>query len=243
MREKFYVTTPIYYINAVPHIGHAYSTIAADVLARWHRLREEDVFFLTGLDENSAKTVEAAKEKGYEEIQEYADDMAKKWREVWNVLDISYNDFIRTTQERHKKNVHKFFNELKENDEVYKGTYEGLYCEGCEGYLTEKDLVDGKCPLHQEEPQKLKEENYFFKLSKYQDQLLEHIKNNPEFIQPETRRNEVISLLEDGLEDVSISRPHLEWGIGVPGDEEQTFWVWFDALINYILPQDYWPAD
>lgn len=243
MNERFYVTTPIYYINAVPHIGHAYSTIAADILARWHRLRGDDVFFLTGLDENSAKTVEAAREQGYDDIQAYADDMAVKWENAWRVLNISYDDFIRTTQNRHKRNVHDFFKKLQEVGDVYKGTYEGLYCEGCEGYLTEKNLVDGKCPLHDTEPKRLKEENYFFKLSNYRDQILEHIKDNPSFIQPESRRNEVINLIQEGLEDASISRPHLEWGIKVPEDEEQTFWVWFDALINYMLPKDYWPAN
>lgn len=243
MNDKFYVTTPIYYINAVPHIGHAYSTIAADILARWHRLCGEDVFFLTGLDENSVKTVESAKKKGYDNIQAYADYMATRWRKVWNILNISYDDFIRTTQDRHKRNVHDFFKKLRESGEIYKGIYEGLYCEGCEGYLTEKDLTDGKCPFHYKEPKKLKEENYFFKLSNYQDQILEHIRDNPDFIQPEYRKNEVVNLLKEGLNDVSVSRPHLEWGIKVPWDEKQTFWVWFDALINYMLPRGYWPAD
>lgn len=227
----------------MPHIGHAYSTIVADALARWHRLCGEDVFFLTGLDENSSKTVEAAEEQGYEDIQAYADDMAEVWRDVWRVLNISYDDFIRTTQDRHKRNVHDFFEKLKAKGKVQRGTYEGLYCEGCEGYITEKDLVNGKCPLHKKKPRHLKEENFFFKLSEYQEQILKHIRDNPKFIQPESRRNEVIGLLRESLEDASISRPHLEWGIKVPGDEEQTFWVWLDALINYMLPQDYWPAD
>lgn len=243
MSDEFYVTTPIYYINAEPHIGHAYSTIAADVLARWHRLKGDKVFFLTGLDENSAKTVEAAKEEGWEDIQAYADSMAEDWLEVWDVLNISNDDFVRTTQERHRENVKNLINKLRENGDIYKDTYEGLYCEGCEGYLSESDLVDGKCPYHNEEPVHLEEENYFFRLSDYQDEIHEHIKENPDFIRPEGRRNEVLSLLEEGLEDVSISRPHLEWGIKVPWEEEQTVWVWFDALINYLLPEDYWPAD
>ncbi|MCK4600851.1 MAG: methionine--tRNA ligase, partial [Phycisphaerae bacterium] len=240
---KFYVTTPIYYVNAEPHVGHAYSTIVADALARWHRLRGDDTFFLTGLDENSAKTVEAAREQGFEDVQKYADAMAEKWVGAWKALGITNDDFIRTTQERHHKNVEELFKKLKESGDVYKGTYEGLYCEGCEAYLTESDLEDGKCSLHRQEPKRIKEENYFFKLSKYQDRILAHIEKHPEFIQPETRRNEVLGFIRGGLKDISISRPGLEWGIKVPGDPEQTVWVWFDALVNYLLPRDRWPAD
>lgn len=240
---KYYVTTPIYYINADPHIGHAYSTIAADILARWHRQAGDDVFFLTGLDEDSAKTVEAAKEGGWDDIQAYADSMAENWRKVWKVLNVSNDDFIRTTQERHRKNVRNLIKKLHEQGDIYKDTYEGLYCEGCEGYLSESDLVNGKCPYHDKEPERLEEENYFFKLSKYENQIYQHIKENPNFIRPQGRKNEVLSFLEEGLEDVSISRPHLEWGIQVPWEEEQTVWVWFDALINYLLPEGYWPAD
>ncbi len=243
MEDKFYVTTPIYYINAEPHIGHAYSTIAADVLARWHRLKDEDVFFLTGLDEDSAKTVEAAHGGGWDDIQAYADSMAENWLAVWDALNISNDDFIRTTQERHRRNVREMINELRENGDIYKDTYEGLYCEGCEGYLSESDLEDGKCPFHDTEPEYLEEENYFFRLSDYEDQIYQHIKQNPDFILPEGRRNEVLSFIESGLEDVSISRPHLDWGIQVPWEEEQTVWVWFDALINYLLPEEFWPAD
>ncbi|MEA1904380.1 MAG: methionine--tRNA ligase, partial [Candidatus Hadarchaeota archaeon] len=241
--KKFYVTTPIYYINAVPHIGNAYSTVVADVLARWHRLRGDDVFFLTGLDENSARTVEAAKKQGFKDIQAYADSMAKKWINAWKVLDISYNDFIRTTQERHKRNVRNFFKQLQKSGDVYKGTYEGLYCEGCESYLTESDLEDGKCPLHKKKPKRIKEKNYFFRLSKYRDQILTYIEANPKFVQPESRRNEVLSFLQKGLKDISISRPGLEWGIKVPSDPEQTIWIWIDALLNYMLPRNFWPAD
>jgi methionyl-tRNA synthetase len=240
---KFYVTTPIYYINAVPHIGHAYTTVVADIIARWHRLRGDDVFFLTGLDENSVKTVEAAREKGFKDIQAYADSMAKAWVGIWKLLDISHDDFIRTTQERHNRNVYELFELIKKNGDIYKGVYEGLYCEGCEAYITEDELVDGKCPLHQKKPKRVKEENYFFKLSKYQDQILKHIEANPKFIQPEARRNEVVSFLKGGLKDVSITRPKLEWGIKTPEDPTQTIWVWFDALCNYLLPRDYWPAD
>lgn len=240
---KFYITTPIYYINAVPHIGHAYTTIVADVLARWHRLFGDDVFFLTGLDENSIKTVEAAREQGFKDIQAYADSMAKAWVGAWKLLDISYDDFIRTTQERHKRNVHELFKRIKERGDIYKGEYAGLYCEGCEAYIAEGDLVDGKCPLHQKKPKLIKEKNYFFKLSKYRNQILKHVQSNPQFIQPETRKNEVLSFLKSGLKDISVSRPELEWGIKVPGDPKQTIWVWLDALVNYMLPRDYWPAD
>jgi len=240
---KFYITTPIYYINAVPHIGHAYSTIVADALARWHRLRGDDVFFLTGLDENSAKTVDAAREKGFKNIQSYADSMANLWRGTWKLLGVSNDDFVRTTQERHQKNVRELFESIKANGDIYKGTYEGLYCEGCEGYYTEDDLVDGKCPLHLTKPKRLREENYFFKLSKYSDALLKHIEEHPEFIQPEARRNEVTNFIKQGLKDVSVTRQNQTWGISAPGAEDQKIWVWFDALINYLLPQGRWPAD
>jgi methionyl-tRNA synthetase len=240
---KFYVTTPVYYINAVPHIGHAYTTVVADVIARWHRLRGDDVFFLTGLDENSVKTVEAAREKGFKDIQAYANSMAKAWIDTWKLLDISHDDFIRTTQERHHRNVYELFELIKKRGDIYKGVYEGLYCEGCEAYITEDELVEGKCPLHQKKPKRVKEENYFFKLSKYQDQILKHIEANPEFIQPVARRNEVVSFLKSGLKDVSITRPKPEWGIKTPEDPTQTIWVWFDALCNYLLPRNYWPAD
>jgi len=240
---KFYITTPIYYINDVPHVGHAYTAVVADVIARWHRLKGDDTFFLTGLDENSAKTIEAAKKQGAKDIQAYADSMAKKWLRAWKVLNISNDDFIRTTEERHRKNVTNFFKKIYERGDIYKGVYEGLYCEGCEAYLTEADLVDGKCQLHKTKPKHIKEENYFFKLSKYSNQILEHIEANPEFIQPEGRRNEVTSFIKQGLKDVSVSRPGLEWGIKLPIDEKQTIWVWFDALINYLAPKDRWPAD
>jgi len=241
-KEKILITTPIFYINAPPHIGHTYTTIAADILVRWQRLKGKDVFFLTGLDENSIKTAQAAKEQGIENIQEYADKMAEKWKEVWGTLNISNDDFIRTTEERHKKNVEKFFLLVNKRGDIYKGEYEGLYCEECEAFLTESDLVDGKCPLHKKVPKKVKEENYFFKLSKYQEKLLKHIEDNPDFIQPESRRSEVVSFIKRGLKDISISRPDLEWGIVLPIDKKHYFWVWFDALLNYLINEEYWPA-
>lgn len=238
------MTTPIYYINDAPTVGHAYTTIAADILARWHRILGDEVFFLTGLDENSIKTVQAAKEKGARNIQEYADSMAEIWRKVWSVLCISNDDFIRTTEERHRTIVLDFFKKVFDKGDIYKGNYEGLYCDGCEQFYPEKDLENGLCPFHKKTPRKIIEENYFFRLAKYQEPLIDHIKNNPDFIQPESRRNEVLSFIKAGLQDVSISRPDLEWGIDLPIDTEHKFWVWFDALINYISADpSKWPAD
>ncbi|MEM3431155.1 MAG: methionine--tRNA ligase [Candidatus Micrarchaeia archaeon] len=240
---KFYVTTPIYYINDLPHIGSAYTTIIADILAIWHRMKGDDTFFLTGLDENSVKTVQAAEAKGYKDIQKYTDEMAEKWKNAWQKLNLTYDDFIRTTEERHKKNVIKFFNKIYENGDIYKGVYEGLYCDGCEEFKLEKDAPDGVCPIHKKQLKKIKEENYYFKLSKYRDRILEHIEKNPDFIKPEKRRNEIISFLKQGLIDTSISRPGLKWGIDLPIDKDHKFWVWFDALINYLLPEKYWPPE
>lgn len=241
---KFYVTTPIYYVNDVASIGHAYTTIAADVLARWHRLMGNNVFFLTGLDENSQKTVAAAKKLGVKDIKKYTDDMAKKWQHVWKVLEISNDGFIRTSEERHKKVVDTFFMKVHAKGDVYKGKYEGLYCNGCEDFVKETDLIQGKCPYHKTQPKKISEENYFFKLSKYEKQLLDYITKNPHFVEPEARRNEVVSFIKQGLKDISISRPDVEWGIPLPIDKKHSFWVWFDALLNYISgAPKYWPAD
>ncbi len=239
VKKKFYVTTPIFYVNDKPSVGSAFPAIIADVVARWHRLCGEDVFFLTGLDENSDKTVKAAGS----DIQSYANKMAKIWINAWKALGISNDDFIRTTEERHRKNVEKFFALVNKKGDIYKGKYSGLYCEGCEAFLAESDLVNGKCPLHEKEPKYIEEDNYFFRLSKYQDAILKHIEKNPGFIQPESRRNEIVSFIKGGLKDISISRPYNNWGIRLPIDENQVIWVWFDALINYLLPERYWPAD
>ncbi|MFH1545544.1 MAG: methionine--tRNA ligase [archaeon] len=244
LKEKFYVTTPIFYINDVPSVGSVYPAIAADILARFHKLKGEKTFFLTGVDENSQKTVQAAKEKGYKDLQKYADEMAGKWKNAFKKLDISNDGFIRTTEERHKNLVKEFFLKVHKNGDIYKGKYEGLYCEGCEAFLLEKDLVEGLCPFHKKPPKRIVEENYFFKLSNYQEQLLKHIEKNPEFILPSSRRNEVTSFLKSGVKDISISRPGLEWGITLPIDEKQKFWVWFDALNNYISGSEgNWPAE
>ena len=235
---KFYVTTPIYYVNDVASIGHAYTTTIADILARWHKLQGDKVFFLTGLDENSQKTIKAAEEKGFKDLKKYTDEMAEKWKNVWKELNISNDGFIRTTEARHKKVVKEFFEKMYKKGDIYKGKYEGLYCDGCEGYLTEKDLENGLCPYHKKPPKQISEENYFFKLSSYKEKLLEHIEKNPDFIQPKTRMNEVTSFLKDEVKDVSVSRPGTEWGITLPIDKEQKIWVWFDALINYVSGSD-----
>ena len=241
--SKFYVTTPIYYINDVPHLGSAYATTIADILAIWHRMRGEDTFFLTGLDENSIKTSQAAEAACEKDISKYSDNMATKWKQVWKGLGITNDDFIRTTEERHKKNVLSFFDKVNKKGDIFKGSYEGLYCDACEEFKLERDVIDGKCPIHQKPLQKLKEDNYFFKLSKYQDQILKHIEENKDFIRPESKKHEIINFIKEGLRDTSISRPNLKWGIDFPLDNKHKFWVWFDALINYLSPEKYWPAD
>ncbi len=253
MKEKFYITTPIYYVNDVPHIGHAYTTIAADALARYYRLRGREVFFLTGTDENSQKNVDAAAKFGYDDIQNYLDVMSGKWKDAWRDLKITNNDFIRTTEERHKKGVEKFFKKVWDKGDIYQGEYEGLYCVSCEAFYKESDLIDGCCPIHKTKVQAIKEKNWFFKLTKYRQALLEHIEKNPGFIQPETRRNEVVSYVKNFMEDVSISRASMKWGIPVPTDQTQVLYVWFDALINYLTGIGYgwddkkfdhlWPAE
>lgn len=252
-KNKFYITTPIYYVNDIPHIGHAYTTIAADVLARYHRMLNNDVYFLTGTDENSQKNVEAAKRKGYKDVQKYVDEMSAKWQETWDSLGITNDGFIRTTENYHLKGVKKFFEAVYKNGDIYKGKYEGLYCPGCEAYVGEADLIDGKCPNHKIFPKRISEENYFFRLKKYESQLLDYIKKNPNFIQPEARKNEIVNYISYHLEDISISRVSQEWGIPVPIDKKQAIYVWFDALINYLTGVGYskneknfakwWPAN
>lgn len=251
---KYYLTTPIYYINDKPHIGHAYTTIVSDILAHYHRLRGADVFFLTGVDENSLKNIEAAEKLGMaDSIQEYLDMQSALWQQTWDSLGITYTDFIRTTEDRHKQGVEKFWLRVQANGDIYKGTYEGFYCVGCEAFIRETDLVDGTCQYHEKEPKKLVEENYFFALSKYRERLLAHLEEHPDFVQPQSRRNEIINYIRDHIEDVSISRQSMKWGIPVPNDQSQVVYVWFDALINYLtgigygwddgLFAKYWPAD
>jgi methionyl-tRNA synthetase len=248
--EKFYVTTPIYYVNDVPHIGHAYTTIAADILARWHRMKGEKVFFLTGLDEHGQKIEEAALEMGLTP-QELVNSLAPKFKKTWENLNISNDDFIRTTEDRHAKVVTEIIKRIYNNGDIYKGEYEGWYCVPDERFWTELQLVDGKCPECGREVKKIKEETYFFKLSKYQQKLLDFYNQNPEFISPETRKNEIVNRVKEGLKDISITRTTVKWAIPFPFDEGHYLYVWIEALINYISALDFpgdkfkmfWPAD
>ncbi len=248
MARKFYVTTPIYYPNDVPHIGHAYTTIVADVLARWHKIKGEDVFFLTGTDEHGKKIQRAAEEHG-KKPKEFVDSLIPKFKDAWRKLDISYDRFIRTTDKDHEDVVKKVLQKVYDKGDIYKGEYEGFYCTGCEAYYTEKDLVNGKCPIHKTKIEKLKEESYFFRLSKYQKDLLKFYKENPGFISPRKRRQEIINRVKEGLKDLSISRANFDWGISLPFDKRHVCYVWFDALFNYYSAtrqkgkEKYWPAD
>ena len=240
MTKRFYVTTPIYYVNAEPHIGHAYSTIVADVLNRFYRLAGFDTFFLTGTDEHGDKIVAAA-EAGNQTPKEYVDRISEMFRMLWPKLNISNDHFIRTTDQQHRETVKLILTKVKENGDIYFSDYEGLYCLGCERFYTERELVDGKCPDHQTEPEVIREANYFFKMSKYQDWLVDHINRHPDFIRPERYKNEVLSFLKDPLGDLCISRPksRLSWGITLPFDEDFVTYVWFDALINYVSALGY----
>jgi len=254
---KFYITTPIYYVNDVPHIGHSYTTIASDIMARWKRLNGFDVFFLTGTDEHGAKIATAAKEKG-KTPQELCDEMSAKFREAWELLNISYTDFIRTTEQRHFDSVERIVQTLFAKGFIFKKKYEGLYCIGCERFYVQKDLDENSCcPFHKTKPVFQSEENYFFKLSSFRTALLERVTdiNHKEYMEiyPKERKNEIIGKLKLDLEDISFSRAAVEWGIPFPFDKEQTVYVWVDALINYITGagyiednakfQKYWPAD
>ncbi len=237
--KSFYLTTPIYYVNSVPHLGTAYTTVAADTLARYRRMCGDDVWFLTGLDEHGQKVEQAATENGVSP-QEWADRMAAKFHEAWAMLNISNDDFIRTTEPRHERGVQALLKTLHERGEIYAGHYEGWYCVPCETYYTEEQLhEDHTCPTCSRKVEFVREDNYFFKLSAYQDRLLELYEANPHFIQPETRRNEVLSFVRGGLRDLSISRANVKWGIPLPFDESHTIYVWFDALINYITAIGY----
>ena len=238
--RKIYFTTPIYYVNAEPHIGHAYTTIVADVLTRFYRLAGYQTFFLTGTDEHGDKVAQAARAAG-ETPQAYADRISGLFRALWPKLNITHNRFIRTTEETHRRVVQLILQKVYDAGDIYFGDYGGHYCRGCERFLTEKELVDGKCPDHGTEPQFIKEKNYFFRMSKYQDWLIDHIQTHPDFIRPERYRNEVLAFLRDPLEDLCISRPksRLGWGIPVPFDGDYVTYVWFDALINYLTGIDY----
>ncbi|SDL57584.1 methionyl-tRNA synthetase [Maridesulfovibrio ferrireducens] len=243
--DSFFITTPIYYVNAKPHLGHAYTTILADSMKRFHKLMGDDTYFLTGTDEHGDKIVQAA-EKGGQTPSEYVDEISALFRNLWPDLQIENDDFIRTTEKRHIKCVQEVLQKVYDKGDIYFGEYGGHYCFGCERFYTEKELVDGKCPQHETKPEYIAEKNYFFKMSKYQDWLIGHINANPDFIRPERYRNEVMSLLKSGaLEDLCISRPksRLEWGIELPFDKDFVTYVWFDALINYITALDYPKGD
>lgn len=251
-RQAFYITTPIYYPSDNLHIGHAYTTVAGDCLARFKRLQGYDVVYLTGTDEHGQKIERMAHSQGMEPLQ-YVDGIVKNIRKLWDLLLISNTDFIRTTEKRHEEVVQKIFSKVYEQGDIYLSEYEGWYCSPCETFFTERQLVDGKCPDCGREVELLKEESYFFKMSKYAPRLLEHIAANPDFIQPESRRNEIVSFIKSGLEDLCVSRTTFSWGVPVPFNKKHVVYVWFDALINYLsaigygsdkeMFERYWPAD
>jgi methionyl-tRNA synthetase len=231
--RPFYVTTPIYYVNDAPHIGHAYTTIVADAVARWHRLLGEEVFFLTGTDEHGLKVQRAAEANGISP-REMADRTSARFRDAWKLLDISHDDFIRTTEPRHYAGVQAFLQRVYDNGHIELGTYEGLYCVSCEAYYTPDDLVDGLCPIHSRPVEHVKEENYFFKLSRFEQPLLDWYEAHPDFVRPETKRNEALGFIRGGLDDFSISRTSISWGVPLPWDPAHVTYVWYDALINYL---------
>ena len=251
-KNSFYITTPIYYPSDNLHIGHAYCTTIADTVARYHRAKGEDVFFLTGSDEHGLKIQRKAAEKGITPIQ-YVDAIVANFKKLWKMLNISNNDFIRTSEERHHKVVQAVLQKIYDQGDIYKKNYEGLYCVPCESYWLERQLVDGKCPDCGRPVEKMAEESYFFKLSKYQARLLEYIETHPDFIQPVSRRNEMINFIKQGLEDLCITRTTFDWGIPVPFDPKHVVYVWFDALLNYFTAIGYgtdeekfkkfWPAN
>ena len=254
-RKKFYITSSLVYTNAPVHIGFALEVIQTDVLSRYHRFLGEDVFFLTGTDEHGAKIAKAA-EKESKSPEEFTEELAQRAKALKKILNLSNDDFIRTTdKKRHWPGVRKVWLKLKENGDIYKKKYKGLYCVGCEAFILKKDLIDGKCPVHQEKPEVIEEENYFFKLSKYSKKIEEIIEKDEIKIVPETRKNEILSFIRQGVKDMSCSRlrKKLEWGIPVPDDDSQTIYVWLEALVNYISAlgyaedgekfKKYWPAD
>jgi methionyl-tRNA synthetase len=239
---RFYITTPIYYTNDAPHVGSAYCTVNADALARWHRLVGDETKFLTGTDEHGQKVSDAARKNGYEP-QEWTDQTSRRFKEAWDTLNISYDDFIRTTEPRHHESVQKFLGAIYDNGYIYKGVYQGLYCVSCEDYYTIEASIEGKCPIHGRPLTEMQEENWFFKLSAFEDRLLAYYADHPEFVTPETKRNEAYSFIKGGLRDISITRTSISWGVQVPWDEEHVFYVWYDALINYLTAIGYGSDD
>ncbi len=249
---RFYVTTPIYYVNDVPHIGHAYTTVAGDVLTRWRRLWGDEVFYLTGTDEHGLKIQRAAEARGVTP-QQLVDEVAGHFRDTWDSLDIAYDDFVRTTEPRHYTAVQDFLQKIYDAGDIELSTYEGLYCVSCEAYYSEDELVDGKCPIHGTAIEHVVEQNYFFKLSRYTDRLLAYYAEHPEAVQPESRLNEVLGFIRGGLNDFSMSRTSIDWGVPLPWNPAHVAYVWVDALFNYCTAVGYasddarfekwWPAD
>lgn len=251
MKNDFYITTPIYYASGPPHIGHAFATLYADVIDRYQKSLGKNVFFSAGLDEHGSKIEEKAVLSG-KSPQEFVDEIAEKYLDCWKTLNIQYDDFIRTTSQRHKKGVYEFFEKLKKSGDIYESFYEGLYCVDCEKFITEKELKNGLCPDHLKPPQKIKEKNYFFKLQKYLPLIKQKIMDKELKIIPESRENEILAMLNTGIPDFSVSREKVKWGIPYPDDETQTIYVWIEALLNYLTILDFpngekfktfWPAD
>lgn len=240
MSKLFYITTPIYYVNARPHIGHAYTTIATDAACRFHAMKGEETFFLTGTDEHGDKIMKAAKEENLTP-RAYVDKISGLFKDLWPELNIKYDAFIRTTDASHINIVTQVLQKIYDSGDIYFGGYEGLYCFGCERFYTERELVDGKCPDHKTKPEVIKESNYFFKMSKYQEWLVNHIRTNPDFIRPERYKNEILAFLSEPLDDLCISRPksRIKWGITLPFDDNYITYVWFDALLNYVSALGY----
>ena len=239
---RFYITTPIYYVNDAPHVGHAYTTVNADALARWHRLCGDDVFFLTGTDEHGAKVAEAAEEHGTSP-KDWADTVVQRFSSAWHDLDIANDDFIRTSESRHHRSVRAFMQKIYDNGYIRLDTYRGLYCVSCEDYYSEEQLLDGNCPVHGRPVVEMEEENYFFALSRFTDRLLAWYEAEPDAVRPATKRNEALSFIKGGLKDISITRTSLRWGVPVPWDPDHVFYVWADALINYLTAIGYGADD
>ncbi len=234
----YYLTTPIYYVNDAPHVGTAYTTVNADALARWHRLLGDDVWFMTGTDEHGAKIVEAAEANGMTP-REWTDRTSERFVEAWRRLDISNDDFIRTTEPRHYTVVQQFLQRIYDNGFIELAKYSGLYCVSCEDYYTEDQLVDGNCPVHGRPVIEMQEDNYFFKLSEFEERLLDYYESHPDFVRPNSKRNEALGFIRSGLRDVSITRTSFSWGVPVPWDSGHVFYVWYDALINYLTVAGY----
>ncbi len=236
MNKNFYLTTPLYYVNAEPHIGSAYTTIICDAICRFQKFYGNEVYFLTGIDEHGGKIENTAKQKNLE-AQIHCDLMSDKFQELWTDLNINYNVFSRTSSEHHKKFVETFFKKVFDNGDIYEGEYKGLYCLACEDFKNERELIDGNlCPIHKTKVQEYSEKNYFFKLSKYTEEIKQFLKNNPDFIQPQYRMSEIENWISEGLRDFPISRRSVNWGVKVPNDPSQTIYVWFDALLGYLSP-------